>query len=52
MCPDGTAILGKYLALEIMDARFLQALLSTFLFMQTGEKERSVLLSSQDMAQD
>lgn len=37
MCPDGTAILGKYLALEIMDARFLQALLSTFLFVQTGE---------------
>lgn len=30
MCPVGKAILGKYLALEIIDATFLQAFLSTF----------------------
>lgn len=52
MCPVGKAILGKYLALEIMDATFLQAFLSTFLSVHAGEKERSVLHSSQDMAED
>lgn len=53
MCLVGKAILGKYLALEIMDATFLQVFLSTFLSMQAGEKKKwYVLNSSQDMAQD